>query len=210
MSGDTGREAGSRKWTALNSRLFFLLLCDGRENPRTNRRMITFLQIAPLNPVRSFTIVISTAASDLPNAGEETLSSPARGCLQSCKNAPSKQRWEYLLCTILCALPGCGQMVLHFPSQAPPLLLWGRAAAFPPGSARKLLRLGSQAGLFPQQSPGLDKAVTLFLSFPRLLFFHASIPPPTPSRWRAPHLVSARLLLLVWHPLFTKQTECSF
>lgn len=51
-------------------------------------------------------------------------------------------------------------------------------AAFPPGSARKLLGLGSQAGLFPQQSLGLGKAVTLFLSFLRLLFFHASIPPP--------------------------------
>lgn len=32
----------------------------------------------------------------------------------------------------------------------------------------------------------------------------------SPHAWKAPHLVSARLLLLVWHPLFTKQTECSF
>lgn len=53
------------------------------------------------------------------------------------------------------------------------------------GAERTAMLLGShlrsQAGSFPQQCLSWDKAVTLCLSFPRLLFFHASIPPPLKS-----------------------------
>lgn len=61
----------------------FVPAFDTRENPRTSRRMITFLQITPLNPVRSFSIVISTAASEcgrFSTISAEALSSPPRGC----------------------------------------------------------------------------------------------------------------------------------
>lgn len=161
----------------------------------------------PLNPVKSFTIVISTAVSDLSKAAAETLSCPIWGCLQSCQNAPSKQWWDYLLHTIPCPLPGCRQTLLHFYSQAPSLLLWGRAQSFPTGTCKEDTSFGFTGKIVSQQSLGLNKAITPFLSFPGLFFFSMQT---SHHPWRAPHLVSARLLLLVWHPLFTKQTQCSF
>lgn len=70
--------------------------------------------------------------------------------------------------------------------------LGAERTAFPLGWVRKVLHLGSQAALFPQQSLILDKAVTLLLSFPGLLFFHTSIPPPPqPSKNTSPNVCKA-------------------
>lgn len=54
VSDNTVREAGNRTQTLLNSRIFFLLLCRRRKKLRISRKMVTFLQIIPLNLAETF------------------------------------------------------------------------------------------------------------------------------------------------------------
>lgn len=89
---------------------------------------------------------------------------------------------------ITCSTPSCvpcqaaGRRSCTFIPKPLPCCFGAEHRAFPPGSARKTPHSGSQAGLFPQQSPGLNKAITPFLSFPGLaFFFHANMPPPLKS-----------------------------